>query len=291
MRRRENRSTLKTSVIAAALIIPGLFLLCVVAFYLVPDELIEGWLKEAAARKAGVAFTRKSFSKAFPFGIELRAVEIAGNGGTRLLLLDRVRARVNPLSLFAGRLTAYIDGDAGDGGFTGYAILRPSGVAVATEAKGVDLRYLPVLTRSSVKINGLLDARVSLNRVGAGCLEGTISINGFRIESGEVMVMGFPLPLGSIESAGGQVELKGCKALIEGLWIEGKDLSARLKGEITAIKTPLAQSPVELTLEIIPKHGLVNKEFMLSLLSDFRKSANFYSIPVRGTIGAPVFVR
>lgn len=282
---------MKTAVIAAVLAIPALFLLCVAVFYLVPDELIEGKMKEAAGR-AGVAFTQKSFSKAFPFGVELRAVEVSGNGGTRLLLLDRVRARVNPLSLFAGRLTVHIDGDAGRGGFTGYAILRPSGKAFLTmEAKGVDLRYLPVLSSSSVKINGLLDARVSLNGVGADCPEGSVGIKGYGIEESEVKVMGYPLPLGSIENAGGQVELKNCKALIEGLWIEGKDLSARLKGEITAIKTPIAQSPVELTLEITTKGGLVNKEFMLSLLGGFRKSANFYSIPIKGTIGAPVLER
>ncbi len=291
MNRPGKRSPFKPYVIAAVLVIPALFLLCVAAFHLVPDELIEGRLKEAAG-EAGVAFTRKSFGKAFPFGIELRAVEVYGNGGTRLVLLDRVRARINPLSLFAGRLTAYIDGDAGDGGFTGYAILRPSGVgSLAMEARGVDLRYLPVLSRSSVKINGLIDARVSLSKVGSGCPEGTVSIKGYRIESSEVKVMGYPLPLGPIESAGGQVELKGCKALIDGLWIEGKDLSARLRGEITVIRTPLAQSPVELTLEITPRGGLVNKEFMLSLLSGYRKSANFYSIPVKGTIGDPVFAR
>lgn len=292
MIRPQKRSALKTSVITAVLIIPALFLLCVAVFYLVPDELIEGRLKEAATGKAGVTLAWKSFNKAFPFGVELRAVEVSGNGGTRLVLLDRVRARVNPLSLFAGRLTVHIDGSAGDGWFTGYAVLRRSGGGSLTiEARGVDFRYLPVLTRSSVKINGLIDARASLNRIGAGCLEGTIGINGYRIESSEVKVMGYPLPLGSIESAGGQVELKGCKALIEGLWIEGKDLSARLSGEVTAVKTPLAQSPVELTLEITPRGGLAGKEFMLSLLGAYRKSANFYSIPVRGTIGAPVFVR
>lgn len=280
---------MKPYVIAAVLVIPGLFLLCVAAFRLVPDELIEGRLKEAAERKAGVTFSQKSFRKVFPFGIELRAVEVSGDGGARLLLLDRVRARVNPLSLLAGRLTAYVDGDAGDGGFSGYAIWRPSGAALTAEAKGIDFRYLPLFSRSSVRINGLLDARVSLNRAGAGCLEGAIGVNGYGIVAGEVKVMGYPLPFDSIESAGAQVELKDCKARIDGLWIEGKGLSARLKGEITAVKTPIADSPVELTLEIIPRGGLVDKEFMFSFLSGFRKSANFYSIPVRGTIGAPVF--
>jgi len=288
---RRNRPPLKTVIIGAALLIPGLFFLAIAAFYLVPDELIEGRIKEAAIKKAGITFSQKSFRKVFPLGLELQAVEIAGNNGAQLLLLDRVRARVNPLSVLAGRLTAYIDGDAGDGGFTGYAIFRPSGAALIAEAKGVDFRYLPLFARSGVSINGLLDARVSVSKIGAGCLEGSISINGYRIERSEVKIMNFPLPFDSIDRAGGDAELKGCKARINGLWIEGRGLSARLKGEITAIKTPLAESPVELTLEIIPKGDLVKREFMFSLISNYRQSANYYSIPVRGTIGAPVFVR
>ena len=192
------------------LLIPGLFSLTVVAFYLVPDELIEGRIREAAVKKGGITFSQKSFQKAFPFGVELHSVEIAGNGAP-LLLLDRVRARVNPLSVLAGRLTAYMDADAGDGTFTGYAIFRPSGFNLIVEAKGVDSRYLPLFARSGagIDIKGLLDARVSVGKAGAGCAEGSLKMDVYRLERSAVKIMNF-LPFDSIDRAGGR-QLRGCK--------------------------------------------------------------------------------
>jgi len=72
---------------------------------------------------------------------------------------------------------------------------------------------------------------------------------------------------------------------IDGLWIESSDLSARIKGGIK-MASPVSASQVDMTIELVPYEGLLGKQYLLSLLSPYKRSANYYSIPVKGTLGS-----
>ena len=100
----------------------------------------------------------------------------------------------------------------------------------------------------------------------------------------ELSFRGMPLPIGSVDEAGLSAEFFNCGVRLDGLWIESKDLSARLKGNIK-LAAPVSASPVDMTLELVPNEGLLRKEYLLSLLSPYKRSANYYSIPVKGTLG------
>jgi hypothetical protein len=46
-----------------------------------------------------------------------------------------------------------------------------------------------------------------------------------------------------------------------------------------------------MTLEVMTKGELLQDRLLTALMSGYRKSANYYSIPVRGTLGNPNFSR
>jgi hypothetical protein len=95
---------------------------------------------------------------------------------------------------------------------------------------------------------------------------------------------GFPLPIDSVDEAGLSAEFFNCGVRLDGLWLESPDLSARIKGTVK-IASPVSSSPVDMILELVPGEGLLEKDYIVSLLDPYKKSANYYSIPVKGTVG------
>ena len=98
------------------------------------------------------------------------------------------------------------------------------------------------------------------------------------------------MPFEVIEKMGVTAKMEECKLKLNGLWVEGKELSARLQG-IVNVSSPFKNSPIDLTLEITPKPQLIKNDTILFLIKDYRKSINYYSIPMKGTIGNPVFIQ
>jgi hypothetical protein len=99
--------------------------------------------------------------------------------------------------------------------------------------------------------------------------------------------MGLSLPFGTIADAGLKAELKDCQAMIRALWIDGSGMSARVGGLVSLAKS-VQRSKLDLEIEVIPRRGAAQKADLMLLLSPYQRSANYYSMKVRGTLGAPV---
>lgn len=266
-----------------SLFVAGMVVFSLTSFYLIPLTFFEDRLKETLKERSGLIFRSESLERVFPFGLEAKGVDIGEADGGRLLLhLDRVRIRAILSALVIGKMKAGIDGGSADGSFEGEAALSGGG-AFAVKGKGIDFSSVPALNTAGVSMKGTFDADLYVF-MKDGCPEGFLELKGARIDEGSVRFRGYPLPLGKVDGVGLSADFSRCAGKLNGFWLNGEDASVSLKGDIS-IKRPLSSSPVDLTLELTPKAGLLEKEFLLLLLKDYKKSANFYSIPVKGTIG------
>jgi type II secretion system protein N len=277
-------------------IVSGAILFSLTILILFPADLIEGALQNSVAEKTGLTVRTASFERVFPFGVEARGVRVARPGAPpggsgpvpEVVFIDRLTVRLKPLSVLTGSIRSRISGSIMDGTFGGIITLKRAGVRADVEFDGIALERIPALRSAGVGIKGSIRGRVGVGIGPSGCPEGTIEAKGLDLESGGLKVLGVPLPFGRINDTGLELELQeaGCVARLKGLWIEGSGMTARLSGEIR-LTGPLGGSPIDLLLEIIPKGEKATEVENLFFLAPYKRSANYYSIHVKGTVGRP----
>ena len=251
-------------------------------FHLIPASLYERLLAEELAQRTGLRFQSASFDTAFPLAFAMEGLKLYDNAGNELVRLENLRAGLNPLG-YLGGLKISIDAKASGGQIDGVARVGFFRSSFEMEARAIGFKAIPALERAGMKIDGTFDAMLVMKK-DDGCPKGSLKVQGVEFKDAEFSFRGLPLPIDDIDEAGLSAEFVNCGVRLDGLWMEGKDLSARIKGEIKMV-SPFSSSPVDLTLELVPNEGLLKKEFLLSLLQQYRKSANYYSIPLKGTLG------
>ncbi len=276
---------LKTALFIVVLFVLGVVLLSITLFYIMPLGPAGEWAAGRLKERTGLAVTEGSIERSFPFGIEARAVRVNGPGGEPLVYLEVLRARLRPLSLITGKVVLPVNASTNGGLIDGVVTIRPGSTALRLALADVGLSGFPAL-RDRVELEGLFGGDVFLTVPGGGCPEGFVRLEGTGLKGGRIRFMGMPLPIGGIERAGLGAELKGCKAEVKGLWLEGGDISMRIKGTVF-FERSFQESRLDLTVEVIPKGKLLERDYMLRLLEPYRKSANYYLIPVTGTLGRP----
>lgn len=251
-------------------------------FHLIPGSLYERLLAEELLQKAGLRYERASFSTAFPMAFRFEGLKLYDRAGGELVALDSLKAGLSPFG-HAGGLKISIEGLASGGQLTGVGRLGFFGSSLEMEARGVGFNAIRALERAGVKLDGTFDAML-VSKSGNGCPKGSLKLQSVEIKSGEFAFRGLPLPIDDIDEAGLSAEFMDCRVRVDGLWMDGRDLSARVKGALK-MASPIEASTVDMVLELMPNEGLREKEFLLNLIQQYRKSTNYYSIPLKGTLG------
>jgi len=257
-------------------------------FHILPVSLYESWLARELDERAGMRYERSSFSTAFPLAFNVEGMKLYDRAGNRVFAVDSLRAGLNPFGHFGG-VKATIDAGVSGGRVEGVVKAGIFGSSVEMEAVGVGFDALPALARTGVKIDGAFDAVLLVDASG-DCPRGSLKARSVEVRSAEFTVRGFPLPVDDVEEAGVSAEFGNCAVRVDGIWVESSDFSARMKGSVK-LAEPIEASPVDMTLELMAGEGLLKKEFLLSLLKEHRKSANYFSMPVKGELGAVFSVR
>ncbi|MFQ5464614.1 MAG: type II secretion system protein GspN [Thermodesulfobacteriota bacterium] len=258
------------------------------AFFIFPDELIEDRIARSVRDGAGVEIKSAGFRKVFPFSLEAEGLVASDLGDpSKVVYIKRLRMGFSPLHLLTGRALVRLKGVVGRGGFAGTAVLTPAGAALRLRARDMDLMELLSLSKTYIAVTGTLSGDVDLRLPAAGCPEGTVSLRGGGFGAESLFYMGFNVPMGKVTGAGLELEMAGCRARIKGLWVDGELLSARVGGVVTMTR-PMERSPLDLTLELTTRGALAGSDTLTAILKPYRKSANFYSARVRGTLAAPV---
>lgn len=277
-------------VLAVALFAVAVALLASTAFYIFPLSIAEGRLRESF-RKEGALVSWQSMGRTFPFGLKASGVEVVDiSSGRPVLRLEEARVRLALLSLLSGRLKFPINVRVGDGVVSGEARVDSDAASLDLASSGIDAGSMLVLQSMGVGTKCSVGGTLSLRLPYKGCPTGTVRLRSGRIDSRSLRFMGLPLALGNIEQAGLNAELKSCKVVVEGLWLDGDELSAKLAGEMLP-RNPIGASPLNMTLEVTPKGDFSEKHWLFSLLSQYRKSSNYYFMTIRGTVTRPVVGR
>lgn len=277
-------------ILAVVLFVCAVALLASTAFYIFPLSIAEGRLKDSL-RGEGALVSWQSMGRTFPFGLKASGVEVVDiSSGRPVIRLEEARVRVALLSLLSGRLKFPIKVRVGGGVISGEARVDSTAASLDLASSGIDAGSMLALQSIGVGTNGSVGGTLSLRLPYAGCATGTVRLRSGRIDGRSLRFMGLPLALGNIEQAGLNAEFKSCKVVVEGLWLDGDELSAKLAGEMLP-RNPLGASPLNMTLEVTPKGDLSKKHWVFSLISQYRKSSNYYFMTIRGTVARPVLGR
>ena len=276
--------------LAVALFALGVALLAVTAFYILPPSLAGQGAKDSFEEQ-GVLVSWQSLSRTFPFGLKASGVEVVDIRGKRpLVRLEEAGVRLDLLGLFSGVLRFPINIRMGRGVITGVADIGRQGVLLDMEAAGVEVDSMPAVEAMNVRTRASVGGTLSMRMEWGNCPTGSVRLRSGRVDGAGVSFMGLPLPLGEIEQAGLNATLGNCRVVVEGMWLDGSELSAKLAGVLVPM-APLATSRLDMALEITPKGDIAGKQWLLSFIGPYRRSSNYYYMTIRGTLARPVIGR
>ncbi|GFO56230.1 type II secretion system protein GspN [Geomonas sp. Red276] len=263
----------------------GLLAFLLLTLFFTPNDAIRGVIVRAA-ENAGYTVAFTGFGKAFPVGIKADSVEISSDKGS-LLKLRRARVRLEILPLLTGKAVfAYHAGIGAGGELSGEA---SAGRSQGWNLKGKGIRLEDVPFFSSVaeaKVRGELKLDGQVKMVNHAP-EGDIKLEVQGAELGGVKIGAMPLPDASYRQVRGALGISKGKADLKSFTLEGDGIYVRLKGS-SVLSNPIANSPLDLTLEMMPKPEFLERQkFVFLLLVKYQTSPGAYSIPIRGTLGHP----
>ncbi len=271
---------LRRLLFVSVVLFTGALLFCATLVLVLPLEPFEGLLREEFSKRTGLVLTGGNLKKTFPLGIEATDMVISMRGKTGAeLFFKRLSAGLSPLSIFTGRPRINIDGEMNQGRVDGALILGIGSQRLELELNGVGIAQFRLPRAITFTGDALFSGRIFLFRQGGGCPSGVINLSGHKLDIKRVAVMGIGIPFGRLVDAGLRADIKDCSGLIQGLWAEGEDLSVRLRGTVSYAKRP---PQMDLTLDVVAKKGGAGMGPFFSLIRPYKRSANYYSIPIKG---------
>ncbi len=271
---------------ALILLAAGAVLFLLTASILIPPNMIMGFVKERLRTGQGLVLTEEASERVLPFGIRADGLLVSVGEGGGILYLDTITVSFAPLALLTGGLMARIDATVSGGEVKGTVLVKANRTEIDLDIDGVELTTIPAIANAGLKGSGSLSGKVLVTLPSGGCPEAAINLKGLNLDGDDMSFKGFSLPFGKISDAGLKAEIKGCRARINTLWIDGSGMSARLSGLID-LKEPVRHSQLDLNIEIVPRGPAIEDPILSLLFKEYRRSANHYSIKVGGTLGSP----
>lgn len=260
----------------------ALLIFATLTILFIPDRVIEGIVTRAAESR-GITLHAASLGKAFPIGLTARRLEIDDERGP-LFKADSATVRLAILPLFTGNLELTCRARLAGGDLRG-TVSRAGDADL--EASNIRLQELPFFaTATGATVKGVAHLTVHLRRLNKAP-SGEVQLAVSDADLSGVKIGGMPLPDSSYPTVQGMLRLAGSRASLESFSLQGEGLYVRLKGDVT-LTAPLAASPLNLTLEILPKPEFMDRQkFVFLLLARYMLSPGNYQIPIRGTLGHP----
>jgi type II secretion system protein N len=162
--------------------------------------------------------------------------------------------------------------------------------ALELSAEGIQLSDIPFFkTVLGAASEGRLWSAGRLSRK-AGRLSGTMKLEVKQLAYSGVKLGSFPLPDAANLRCQGSVRVADGRARLESFTLLGDGVYMRLSGDLPG-GANAATSPLQLTLEIMPKPEFMDKQrLVFLLLAKFAASPGVYKVPIRGTVLKPVIM-
>jgi type II secretion system protein N len=258
------------------------FLLLTLLF--TPNDALKGVLVRAAYN-TGYTLELTGFGKSFPLAFRAEAVEVSSAKGP-LLKLREARVGLKLLPLLTGKVRLGYRGSIGTGKLEGDLDLgRDQGWSL--DCRGVRLEDIPFFaTVAQARVGGEL--RLTGKMVTRkGVADGNIQLEVRAAELAGVKIGAMPLPDASYREVRGALAIDKGRAILKSFTLNGDGIYVRLQGD-TVLAKPVGNSPLNLTLEMMPKPAFMERQkFVFLLLVKYQSSPGAYSIPIRGTLAHP----
>jgi type II secretion system protein N len=267
----------------AGLFAAGICLFVVFIYFFFPISRINASINQVLASQ-GMSLAPGARKTILP-GLAWNAPQLSSDQGV-LVRCDRLKVQLRLLPLLAGRVIVGAKASIGAGlfaleyGVTGTEVLD-------LHASGISLAGIPFFnTVLGAKAGGSLWSEGSVKRSKNG-QNGELKLEIKQLELSGVKLGAFPLPDVTNLSSQGMVRITGNKARLESFTLQGEGIYMRLSGDIptgpNAVNTPL-----NLTLEIMPKADFLEKQkLVFLLLAKFMTSPGVYRLPIKGTLLKP----
>ena len=226
-----------------------------------------------------------SFRRSLPLGIKGSGITLSSGSG-ELLKVSKGELFLELLPLLTGKLILSMDAEIGAGTFvSSISLLRSP--ASHIEVKNVRLEDIPFFKSvAGMKAGGILSGNAETSGVITKAT-GFVQLEVQGAELSGIKIGAMPLPDASYRTVQGMIRIKGGQGEIESFTLQGDDLYVRLKGGLP-LADPLQATPLNLSLEIMPKASLLEQQKMVFLLLlRFQDTPGHYLVPVRGTLGKP----
>lgn len=260
-------------------------------YLLIPDEIIEDYVYEAIESQVSVGVTLSAVEKTFLPGLELKDVLLydVASDDRFVELVSMNASLLNPIGLITGSRFMKVVFATDTGVINNFIAISKDRkeISVETNIDNFDLSSILYLTDMGYPVKGTLngEGRTSILIENNKCPVGKYDISSKELNINEIdksMVKRF---LGEKINLNAKVSLKDCKALIEGLWIEGKWYKSKVEGEIDYKGKD--DPKLNLDVELTKGETFEDMNFLLSLLSKFQKSSGYYKFRILGTLQNP----
>lgn len=233
----------------------------------------------------GLKLGAASFGKSLPLGIKGTGITLSSASG-ELLKVRKGWLYLELLPLLAGKLVLSIDAEIGSGTFVAsISMLRRP--AAHIEVKNVRLEDIPFFQSvAGMKAGGILSGKVETTGI-VSKATGSVQIEIQGADLSGIKIGEMPLPDASYRTVQGMIRINGGKGSIESFTLQGDELYIRLKGGLP-LADPLTTTPLDLSLEIMPKPSFLEKQkLVFLLLLKYQDTPGHYLLPVKGTLGKP----
>lgn len=249
------------------IVIPVLFWSAWIAF---PEKTIQSII-ESSVTDRRITLDVRGLQKGLFYNCRVEDLVVKGFGG-ELVSLKNIHARINPLGLARLRLELSIDGGIGPGDISGRTDFNASGAQAVFEFKNVRINDMSLFKRAGIKGTGTVSGRFLLAG-DKGHIEFVTADASFEPS----FLSGIKVPLNLFQRISGSIDVRENIMHITSISLEGKDVNARLKGNINA-------NIMNLTMELMPGSTFLENPLFLNEFDKYKVSPGYYVIPVRGDL-------
>ena len=262
----------------------GLLLFIFLTILFIPASALLKTANRALAQH-GLTLSAIRVGKALPLGITGEGITLSSASG-ELLTISRGSLYFELLPLLTGKARISTSATIGSGSLRA-SFTAGRAVATSINLKNIRLEDIPFFKNvAAVKASGILSGSVETTGAIARA-KGAIKLEVQGAEVSGIKIGEMPLPDAAYRTVQGMIRIDGGKGVIESFTLQGDDLYARLKGALP-LADPLPATPLELSLELMPKPALLERQKLIFLLLlRFQDSPGHYQIPVKGTLGKP----
>jgi type II secretion system protein N len=213
----------------------------------------------------------KGLKKGLFYNLSAESI-ILKSSGQKIVSLTGIHGKIDPISLTVLRPKIIMNGNIGSGNFSGTLGFAKNKVQVNIDFKQVSINDAPFFSQIGIRGEGTVSGKIVMTDN-----KGNIEFVTKDANLGQAEITGVSVPLNYFHSVTGIIDINGNLLSIGSLFLEGKDINARLKGIIK-------NDDMDLKMEIMPGKSFAENPLFISGLEIYKISPGYYVIPVKGNL-------